>query len=587
MAAASGAQPALALPDLVPEVFDLNVEVGDVLQADVDEGCAGGAFNRRLVKFSIRTHNIGADDLIMGNPGCPNCSLNPGAPCSNPLFVCGTSHGHAHFESFAKNEILDQDDNIVAEGRKYGFCLLDMNCPNPHYSCSFQGITAGCSDLYSAGLPCQYVDITDTPLGDGQYKLRVRLDPENLLAESDDSNNVLVLPFTIGQTPQICPTYASTDVPKAIPDSGPVASSVTVPDLGPVTSLRLRMAGTHTYLGDLAATLTSPASTTRTLFSQVCGLADDFDVYLGDDAVDPFVCPATDPSVLRQAAESFSSFHGEGAGGDWTLTINDLQPNHAGSLNAWSLEICSICGNGLIDAGEACDDGNISDSDCCSADCQLAASDGASCEDGNACTINETCSSGSCVEGGSLECDPCLVCDSAQGCVVPDLVYPCQEPPSDGSLIKIRHYDSEPDSDTLLWKWVSQTPVELDELGAPEILTAVSLCIYEGSNLLLSSTIPAASSCAGGAPCWVREEHDATFLDRSAQFGGMATIRFKEGSKGKILVRGHGNGLAIPGLYPSLPTTVRLRRSDGTPCWEANFDSSRTSTENLFKARSR
>src|SRR5689334_9484513 len=159
--------PARALPDLVPEVTDLTIVSRDVSQGDVDEGCAGGRFGRRLVNFSLRTRNIGASDLFLGSPGCPNCATNPGAHCTNPLFVCGTSHGHAHFEDFAKNEILDSEGNVVAEGQKYGFCLLDQSCATPHYSCSYQGITAGCSDVYSAGLPCQYVDITEETLPDG------------------------------------------------------------------------------------------------------------------------------------------------------------------------------------------------------------------------------------------------------------------------------------------------------------------------------------------------------------------------------------------------------------------------------------
>ena len=83
--------------------IDVTVRVRDVDPADVAEGCAGGELDRRLIEFSLRTLNDGPNDLAMGNPGCPNCTLNPGAACTNPLFVCGTAHGHAHFESFASN----------------------------------------------------------------------------------------------------------------------------------------------------------------------------------------------------------------------------------------------------------------------------------------------------------------------------------------------------------------------------------------------------------------------------------------------------------------------------------------------------
>lgn len=580
-------QTAAALPDLVPQIYDVQVRVGDVLQGDVDEGCAGGRFNRRLVKFSLQTNNVGATDLVMGSPGCPNCTLNPGAVCTNPLYVCSTAHGHAHFESYAKNEILDADDNVVAEGRKYGFCLLDLNCPTPHYSCSYQGITAGCHDVYSAGLPCQYVDITDSALPDGVYKLRVTIDPDNVLEESDDSNNVMVVPFTLGETERVCPIYPSTDVPTAIPDEGSVASTVTIPDIGPVTSLRLHMNGTHTFDGDLDATLTSPALTTRSLFSNICGSFDNFSVYLGDGAIDALVCPPTEPTVLRTPAESFAPFLGEGAGGDWTLTISDQAAGNTGTLDGWSLEVCSVCGDGILNDGETCDDGNLDDGDCCSSDCDTAAIDGTVCEDGNMCTVNETCVAGHCVEGGPLACDPCLVCDAELGCVVPEVVYPCQQPPTAGSMIQLHHNADDPGRDSLLWRWRSETPVELDEFGAPDVSTDISLCIYDGSLLVLSSTIPAAQACNDGEPCWVRNEHVAMFSDVTSGFGGMSTMRIREGDEGTIVVRGSGTALALPDLDLSLPTTVRMRRGDGTPCWEANFDSARTSTEHRFKSRSR
>lgn len=576
----------LALPDLVPEVFDLSVRVGDVLEGDVEEGCAGGRYSRRLVKFSLRTRNIGLDDLTLGDPGCPNCTLNPGATCTNPLFECGHSHGHAHFESFAKNQILDENDVVVAEGSKYGFCLLDLNCGNAQYSCSFQGISAGCSDVYSAGLPCQYVDITDSTLPDGVYKLRVVIDPDNVFPESDDSNNTIEVPFTLGASEQICPTYVSNDVPKAIPDNGVATSTLSIPDVGPVTSLRVRLNGTHPYLADLDVALSSPLDTTRTLFSGQCNNKNDFDLYLGDGALDPFVCPATDAAVLRTPEQSFAPFLGQASGGDWTLAIADTSSNDTGTLDGWSVEVCGICGNGLVDFGEACDDGNVQDGDCCSSDCQTPGIDGTPCSDGNACTLAETCNAGACIPGGDVSCDPCLVCEPAEGCVVPDVVYPCQEPPSGASLLRLRRDSANSENDSLVWRWRSQTPVELDEFGAPDQLTDLSLCIYSAGSLVLSSTIPAAADC-DGSPCWGVGETSASFRDRSGGFGGMSRMRIKEGSRGKILTKGAGTNLELPELFLSLPTTVRLRRNDGTPCWEAKFEDTRKSTDNLFKARSR
>jgi len=181
--------PAAAGADLVPEVSAISIEAGDVPQADVDDGCAGGTTARKLLRFTLRAHNVGTDDLVLGNPGCPDCAANPGAACANPYFHCSLSHGHPHFDGFAQMDLLDGDGVPVVSGRKESFCLRDDECAAPQFTCNDQGISAGCTDVYPAGLPCQYLDVTDAGLEAGTYTLRVTLDPDGRLAESDETNN--------------------------------------------------------------------------------------------------------------------------------------------------------------------------------------------------------------------------------------------------------------------------------------------------------------------------------------------------------------------------------------------------------------
>jgi cysteine-rich repeat protein len=52
-----------------------------------------------------------------------------------------------------------------------------------------------------------------------------------------------------------------------------------------------------------------------------------------------------------------------------------------------------VCGDGVVDAGEQCDDGNTDSGDCCSAACGFETG---ACDDRNGCTTGDTCSNGSC-----------------------------------------------------------------------------------------------------------------------------------------------------------------------------------------------
>lgn len=80
------------------------------------------------------------------------------------------------------------------------------------------------------------------------------------------------------------------------------------------------------------------------------------------------------------------------------------------------------CGNGLLEAGEQCDDGNSADGDCCSSACELGTA-GSACDDGDLCTRSDLCDAGgTCVgadpvvcEDGTGQCGSPAICDPATG----------------------------------------------------------------------------------------------------------------------------------------------------------------------------
>jgi cysteine-rich repeat protein len=60
------------------------------------------------------------------------------------------------------------------------------------------------------------------------------------------------------------------------------------------------------------------------------------------------------------------------------------------------------CGNGTVEADEACDDGNPFDGDCCSSVCTIEAA-GSPCDDGAFCTVSDACQAGVC-QGTARDC---------------------------------------------------------------------------------------------------------------------------------------------------------------------------------------
>lgn len=188
-----------ALPDLTPEIYAVFLDADATVGAgDVTEGCAGATSGRTLLRFGVRSLNVGATALHTGDPGCPDCMTNPGAVCANPLFECSPAdgHNHPHFTDFGRYELFDAAGTPVATGGKRSFCMLDTACPGGgtrvYTDCQDQGISPGCYDEYAPTLGCQYIDVTDVPdVTTRAFRLRVTLDPDDLLPDVDRTNNAV------------------------------------------------------------------------------------------------------------------------------------------------------------------------------------------------------------------------------------------------------------------------------------------------------------------------------------------------------------------------------------------------------------
>lgn len=179
---AGGALPNLTiLGDYTIDTLFLDDQFFGMNSCSLEEMCIEATGQRRLLRFSTVTANVGEADLVVGVPSS-----------DDPFWEWGECHGHYHFANYAVYELVGPS-GVVATGRKQAFCLedtdqIDPNKPGQGFTCEYQGISAGWADQYSVSLPCQWIDVTDVPPGD--YTLRISINPEQILAESSYDDNV-------------------------------------------------------------------------------------------------------------------------------------------------------------------------------------------------------------------------------------------------------------------------------------------------------------------------------------------------------------------------------------------------------------
>ena len=114
----------------------------------------------------------------------------------------------------------------------------------------------------------------------------------------------------------------------------------------------------------------------------------------GDGIVDP--TEACDDGDL-QSGDGCDANCTPTACGNGVVTIGETCDDGNGDAGDGCRADCTLeaCGDGITDPGEACDDGNTVDGDCCSGSC--AAEDGGPCTDSDLCTTGDVCVGATCV----------------------------------------------------------------------------------------------------------------------------------------------------------------------------------------------
>lgn len=151
-------------------------------QCLIDEGCNQGFGTREVIRFTTWIKNIGTEDYFIGDPN--------DQPDQFEFDAC---HNHWHYEGYAEYRLYDDAGDLMPEiGFKNGFCVLDLECSDggqAKYNCGNMGITAQCGDIYSSGLSCQWIDVTNVPAGSYTFVIGTNWD------ESPDANGSYELAY--------------------------------------------------------------------------------------------------------------------------------------------------------------------------------------------------------------------------------------------------------------------------------------------------------------------------------------------------------------------------------------------------------
>jgi cysteine-rich repeat protein len=324
----------------------------------------------------------------------------------------------------------------------------------------------------------------------------------------------------------------------------------------------------------------------------------------GEDANSVFV----DPQLLNPAAANFhlqSASPAVNAGdpafvaGGGETDIDGAARVSGGRVDIGADEV--TCGDHVVDPGEACDDGNLTDCDGCDSNCTVSGCGNGivcpseQCDDGN--TVNGDCCSATCqFEAPNAPCndqDLCTIndaCDGAGACrgtAAPEPV--CRQPTVTGASSLLLTHNLSTLRDQLVWQWTKGAQTNLGDFGTPQNSTGYTLCLYDQSanpQPLLHATVPAGGTC-GRKACWAPNASGYRYSDRGGTASGLLSLQLKAGEVGKarVSIKGKGANLPLPtlGLIPSV--TVQLKNGAGV-CWGATYTTPITNRSDQFKAKS-
>ena len=321
---------------------------------------SGGIFNPRVWNGNIHyTFLAPAAPLVTLTAGLPSGSAFP-IGTSTQTHVATDGQGNTSTCSFSVTvvEYVPSSTDITCNNLIH--ISLDENCQSVVGADQvLEGNNYGCYDNYPVtfadgpqqGQPVvlgpgnvgQTINVMVTnPSGNpcwGQILVEDKLIPDLVCTDVDVRCDE---PTTPGAT-----VAATIDYPFATlasVDNATVTETVVVGEGDEVLDLNVNINTTHTWVGDLVISVTSPSGTTVELLNNLGGpgfgcnnaAGQNMDVMMDDEATATYAdmngqCP---PTGTFQPLQLLSAFDGEPAQGTWTISVQDLVAGDGGDVTA-------------------------------------------------------------------------------------------------------------------------------------------------------------------------------------------------------------------------------------------------------------
>jgi len=226
-------------------------------------------------------------------------------------------------------------------------------------------------------------------------------------------------------------------------------------------------------------------------------------------------------------------------------TQADANGNGIGDLCECAGGPCG-CGNGTVESGEECDDGNDVEGDGCTGACT-------SC--GNGVTAStEECDDGNLVDGDGCSAECLSDCPTSPPAG-------CAEAGTSSLVMK----DASISTRLVDWKWSRGEATSKADFGNPRSQGAWTACLWSAGNLAMTAHVPASA-------LWQEKTKGWLYKDARGSADGATKIQLQEGTAGKSKAQVQLKGVRVP--VPDLaalvgPLVFQLR--GGSTCHVSTF----------------